>query len=82
VNDGKRELRARFWVETAAATAAVVLGAVTLVWKEWIEVVFDVDPDQGSGALEWAIVAVFAIVALALFFAARQEWRRPSLAPG
>ena len=82
MNDEKRTLRMRFWVESIAAAVAVVLGVVTLVWKDWIEILFDVDPDEGSGALEWAIVAGCALIALGLFFAASQEWRRPALASG
>jgi len=59
-------------------TAALLAGLafLTLVWRDWIEAIFGVDPDHHSGWLEWAIVAVLA--AAACFFAgwARFEWRR------
>jgi hypothetical protein len=73
--DGAR-LRSRFWVEAALATVTALFTVVTLFSHEWIEIVFGVDPDGGSGLLEWAIV--FAMAAGTLLFAllARAEWRR------
>ena len=70
-----------FWVETSAATASAILGVVTTVWREWIELVFGVDPDHGSGVLEWGLVAGCAAVALVLGLTAHYEWRRHAPAP-
>jgi hypothetical protein len=52
-----------------------------LVWPDWIELVFGVDPDSGSGLLEWLIVLVAFTVLLGASTLARREWRR-SLALG
>jgi hypothetical protein len=71
-----REPRKRFWLEAVLGTTAVVLTVVTVFWNDWIELVFKVDPDRGSGALEWALTAGMAAVALGCFIAARYEWRR------
>jgi undecaprenyl pyrophosphate phosphatase UppP len=68
--------RRRFYVEGGLAVLASVLAVVTLFWHDWIETVFRVDPDSGSGALEWAIVIVLALAAIGLALAARVEWRR------
>lgn len=53
-----------------------VLFVVTVFYRDWIEVVFRVDPDNRSGALEWLIVGAFLVVTIALFTLARYEWRR------
>jgi hypothetical protein len=72
----RRALRRRFWVESVAAVFSMVVFVLTLLRRDWIEVVFGVDPDRGSGALEWLIVVTSVVVTLALMAAARHEWRR------
>jgi hypothetical protein len=69
-------VRARFWLESAAAVAGTALFALTLVQREWIEVVFRVDPDRGSGALELAVAAVLLLFSAACAVLARGELRR------
>ena len=59
-------LRHRFWIEVSLALFAGILALITLLSREWIEVVFHVDPDGGSGSLEWLIVAVLAAAAIVL----------------
>jgi hypothetical protein len=48
----KRQLRLRLWLETAMAATTSVLFLITLAWKHWIERVFGLDLDRGSGAIE------------------------------
>ena len=72
------KVRARFWIETGLAIISLLLLAVTLVSREWIEIVFGVDPDHGRGSLEWLIVAIAALVATVFSVTARTEWRRGS----
>lgn len=69
-------VRRRYWIESGAAVLALLLLLVTLVSREWIEIVFGVDPDGGSGALEWAIVVGLAVVGLGSTLAARHEVSR------
>jgi hypothetical protein len=73
-------LKAR--IEAILAVVAGILAVVTLVWPTWIETLFGVDPDAGSGAAEWWIVAVLAGVAVASGLLARRDYRavrgRPS----
>jgi uncharacterized membrane protein YcjF (UPF0283 family) len=76
-----RVRRARFWTESLIAGAALVLGLMTLVWRDWIEAVFGVDPDNHSGALEWLVVAGLLVVAAVMGTVARVEWRRLQPAP-
>jgi hypothetical protein len=69
--------RGRFWIETAAAFLSGLLAVVTVIWHDWIERVFGVEPDQGSGALEWLIVGMAFAISIGLALVARLEWRRP-----
>ena len=71
-----RTLRRRYWFELGLAVLAGALAVLTLVNHEWIEVAFGVDPDQGSGALEWGIVFATAGIAVISGLAARAERRR------
>jgi hypothetical protein len=72
----RRATRPRLWIELVAATLAGPLAILTVFWPDWIEAVFRVDPDQGSGALEWVVVVGLALVAVVASFLARREWAR------
>jgi hypothetical protein len=69
-------LRFRFWVEVALGTLTGLLCVLTVATREWIELLLGVDPDGGSGALEWAIVAVLLAATITFSGSARAEWRR------
>lgn len=72
----RARVRWQFWLETGLATVSGVLFIVTLVWRDWIEDVFGVDPDQHSGSLEWLIVIALLAIALISAALARTEWSR------
>jgi hypothetical protein len=76
----KQQLRMRFWLEICMASVTGTLFLLTLVWRDWIEVVFGVEPDAGSGMLEWTIVAILLALTIALFSLAGYEWRRTQAA--
>jgi hypothetical protein len=76
-----RSIRRRACFEWASALAASVLAVVTLLWPDWIEIVFGADPDEGSGAVEWAIVLVLALVAFGAAVAGSHEMRRARVRP-
>jgi hypothetical protein len=65
----------RFWISVIAGAAAGLLLLVTLLWHDWIEVVFGVDPDGGSGALEWLVVVLSGATAVSCSVVARLDWR-------
>jgi hypothetical protein len=69
-------LRVRFLLEAGFGGAAAALGVLTLFWRDWIEAIFGVDPDNHSGSLEWLVVAVLLIIAASLGALARADWRR------
>ena len=64
-----------FVVESAAALAFATFAVLTIVWRDWVEIVFRIDPDHHSGALEWLIVGITFALAVGLAFGARHEWR-------
>ncbi len=71
-----RTLRRRFWLELTLAAASAVLLFLTLFSRDWVEIVFHADPDAGSGAFEWMLVAFTTTIAAGSFLLARWEWRR------
>lgn len=71
-----RARRVRFWTESIIAGVALGLAVLTLVWRDWVEGLFGVDPDSHSGAAEWLVVVVLLLVALIVGTAATVEWRR------
>jgi hypothetical protein len=77
-----REGRKRFAVELTASVASAALAAVTLVRRDWIEAVFQVDPDAGSGLLEWLVVASLVAATIGFAVAARAERLRMQVACG
>jgi hypothetical protein len=66
----------RVWLEIAVALASLALGAVTVFWPDWIELLFHVDPDGGNGAVEWLFVIALLAVGVLGSLLARVEWRR------
>ncbi len=76
----RKALRGCFWLETAIALVTAILFVITLIWRDWIEIVFNVDPDQRSGSLEWLIVGVLLALMIIFSLLARYEWRKAQLA--
>jgi hypothetical protein len=74
------QLRLRFWIESVLAAASSALLVITLAWPQWIESAFGLDPDHGSGTLEWAIVTGAVALTLACIVLARREWARRAVA--
>jgi hypothetical protein len=74
--------RPRVLLEAATSALTGVLGLVTPVWHDWIEMVFGSDPDHGNGSLELLIVATCLAVAVISGLAARRSWRSSRLAEG
>ena len=69
-------LRKRLRLEIVLAGVAVALGALTLVFPEWVEALTGWEPDAGSGAAEWIVSGIFLAAALVLAILARRDYRR------
>lgn len=76
----RQAVRLRFWLESGLAFVTGILFVITLAWHDWIEIIFNVDPDQGNGFLEWSIVGVLLVVTMALLILANYEWHRARVA--
>ena len=73
-------MRQRYWIEAGVAVVSGFLLLLTLVTREWIEALFHVDPDGGSGSLEWLIVGGLVATTVTSGLLARAERVRPTLA--
>lgn len=69
-----KHLRRRFWIEAALAGVTGCLFVLTLVFQEWIEVVFGVEPDGGNGTIEWLVSSGFLLVTIVTIIVARVEY--------
>jgi hypothetical protein len=66
----------RLPLEAGLAALSALLFIATGLWRDWIEIVFRIDPDRGDGTLEWLIMTVTAVSAILAALLARSEWRR------
>jgi hypothetical protein len=71
-----KRLRRRLRVEVALAVISAALCVLTFAFPEWIEESTGLEPDAGSGALEWIIAGVFLAAALVSAVLARRDYRR------
>ncbi len=71
-----KHIRIKFWIESIAGSLAAALGLLTLVWRDWIEAIFGVDPDHHNGSLEWIIVSALLAVAAGCGALARAHRQR------
>jgi len=69
-------LRTRMWIEAALSAVACLLTVVTLVWPDWIELLFDESPDGGDGSAERAIAIAWLLAAVVFGWLARRDWRK------
>jgi hypothetical protein len=69
-------LRTRLRIEVVLAVISAALCVLTLVFPQWIEELTGLEPDAGSGALEWIIAGVFLTAAVVSAVLARRDYRR------
>jgi hypothetical protein len=69
--------RRRTRIQEVLAACSAALAVLAALAPQWIEA-FGIDPDQGSGFLEWALPVALAVAAVLLTLAAkrnRRAWR-------
>lgn len=67
--------------ELTAAGIASLMVAVTIATPSWIEMVFGVDPDHGSGLFEILLVGGLTAVGAAASLAVRAQRHRAGRSP-
>jgi hypothetical protein len=72
----RRRLKVRLTVEVLLGLASLGLALLTAVNREWIEELTGLEPDAGSGLLEWGIVFALALAAIVLGALAVRDGRR------
>jgi hypothetical protein len=78
----ERKLRRRILLQMIFAATGFVLSLLTIVWPKWIEELVGVEPDAGSGALEWIIaLGLLGAAAILALSARRGRQRLKALTP-
>ena len=67
------------WLQMKLSSITGILIVIALIWRNWVELIFNIDPAQGNGSLEWMIVSSLLVITLVLFALAGYEWRRARL---
>jgi hypothetical protein len=71
-----QRIRRRLRIEVLLAIISAGLCVLTLVIPQWIEELTGLEPDAGSGALEWIIAGVFLVAAVVSALLARRDYHR------
>jgi hypothetical protein len=71
----KSRRRLRMRIEVVLAILFALLAVMTIMDPQWIEQLFEFDPDNGSGEAEWGIVVVFGVASLLASLLAGRDWR-------
>ena len=75
----RKQVRWFFWPEMILACITGLLFVITLVERNWVELIVHIDPDQANGSLEWLIVSGLLVITLVLFALVGYERRRARL---
>lgn len=71
-------LRYRFWGEAVLGTSSGLAFLALLAWPTWIESLFEVAPDGGTGEAEAFVAVGLLLLAITCSFLMRVEIRRGS----
>lgn len=70
------ELPTRLWLEALLTLFSAGALAATLIWPQWIEVLFAIEPDHGDGSSEWGFALVLVAITFVAFAATIRDLRR------
>lgn len=72
----KKSQNALIIIEELIGASCAILAAVTIIWRDWIEIIFNWDPDHKNGVAEISIICGLALAGGALILVARWQNRR------
>jgi hypothetical protein len=72
----RTRLTGAFWAEALLSGFSASLALLTLLWRDWIEIVLGFDPDHGNGSAEWIAVMVLVGISIGTGALARGRWLR------
>jgi hypothetical protein len=64
--------KGRWLIGAGAAVVVTLMAIITSLRRDWIEVAIRIDPDGGSGSLEWVMVGALALALVAVVCLARR----------
>jgi hypothetical protein len=79
-NGVKLHFRSVVWIEVVLASIIALLAIVSVLWRDWVERVFGIDPDHHSGFTEWELVVALSLAATLVATLAGRDWYRAALA--
>ena len=65
-----------FFVRVVLGLVSATLLALTLIAPDWIELLFGIAPDEGSGASEWGFSISFITICIVMFGSSWRTWRK------
>jgi hypothetical protein len=69
----RRRLRMR--IEVVLAIVFAILTIATILDPQWIEQLFEFEPDKGSGDAEWLVSMAFGMASVVASALAGHDWR-------
>jgi hypothetical protein len=68
--------RKRYWAEACLGAVTLALAILTVVWPDWVEIIFRIDSDNHSGSFEIAMTFTLAASSVLFFALGWFEFRR------
>jgi hypothetical protein len=64
------------WVEVLLGLISTVFLVLTILLPDWLEVLFRLAPDAGTGSAEWGLALSLAAMSILMFGFAGFTWRK------
>ena len=72
----RNRLLTRVWVQVFLGLMSAAFLALTILFPDWIEILFGLAPDAGDSSAEWVLALSWAFVSVLMFAFAGRTWRK------